>query len=354
MSESPTPDKPASTDPASEDEGWREARVPLKFAGSRLDVFLATHFERWSRKQIKKVIQAGQVKVNGKRGKAGQTLQTGDMLRIPVMHKAVAAIEDAKEAARQAVHVDAEVRTLYRDDALLIIDKPAGLPVHGGAGIIDRTLIDELREDVLAGYGLVHRLDRHTSGCVALVRGEEARRTMMEAFRDASPNVRKVYEAVVSGVPEEAQGTIDLPLAPPGHGGKARVDEVHGKPARTHWRVLERLPRAARLEVTLETGRTHQIRAHLAAIGHPLVVDPLYAFRKGWTIPDPRGIRHARLTRTPLHARELTVPHPETSQPVTARAPVPADIKYALELLRIAQARGRTRGGLPPPSSLDA
>jgi len=126
------------------------------------------------------------------------------------------------------------------------------------------------------------------------------------------------------------------------------VSAGQGKEARTRFSTLETFVRSARLEIVPETGRTHQIRAHLEAIGHPLLVDPLYAHRKGWRIPDPRGQRDAHLRRTPLHARRLTLPHPRTGETIVVDSPLPADMKHALEILRIITARGRKRGGLPP------
>ena len=242
-----------------------------------------------------------------------------------------------------------EVVELHRDDDLLVVAKPADMPVHSGAGLgAVETLLEALRDDVLAGFGLVHRLDKDTSGVIALVKGEDLRRTTVEQFADPDGGVEKVYEAIVSGLPEPAEGVIDAPLLPPGHGTRARVDEETGKPARTRYRTLEGFVRAARIELTLETGRTHQIRAHLWHAGFPLIADPLYGRRKAWRIHDPRGQRDAYLRRTPLHARRLVLPHPRTGERIEIEAPLPDDMKYALEVLRVVAARGRKRGGLPP------
>lgn len=315
----------------------------------RLDRFLADSFPLYSRRQLVQVVKSGQVRVNGVRARPGQILHTGDRLEMPVWSRVLPQIEKERAKVREVSRPTSDVVELYRDDDLLIVSKPPGVPVHGGAlqGHA-RTLIDLMREDVLAGYGLVHRLDRGTTGAIALVRGDEMRKTMMERFAAADDSIEKLYEAIVSGVPEPAEGVIDAPLAPPGHGGKARVDPVRGKPARTHYRTLETFTRAARVELRLETGRTHQIRVHLASIGTPLLVDPLYTGRKGWRIPDPRGSRDAYLRRSPLHAKSLTLPHPRTGDLVTVESPTPADMKYALEVLRVVTARGRKRGGLPP------
>ena len=329
----------------------RTAFVPARADGERLDRFLAEYFPNYSRRQLRRVIGAGLVRLNDKRARAGTTVQSGDRLEIPVLSDAVREIEQRRVEARDATRPEHEVVELHRDEDLIIVAKPAGLPVHGGAGITDETLIDVLREDILAGFGLVHRLDRGTTGAIALVRGEALRKRTVEAFGDPEGGVRKIYEAIVSGVPDEDEGVIDLPLSPPGHRGKARVDERGGKPSRTRYRVVEAFTRAARVELELETGRIHQIRVHMAAIGHPLLVDPLYAARRRILINDPRGVRPARLNRTPLHARTLSLPHPVTGETVAVDAPVPADMRYALEILRVVTGRGLKRGGLPPAQS---
>ena len=331
------------------DEDRRSAKVPPEGDGQRLDRFLADCFPLYSRRQLTHVIKAGLIRVNSVVAKPGTTLAAGDYLELPVWSKVLPGIEKKRAALRNVGRVPTEIEELYRDDDLLVVAKPAGVPVHGGAGVgHGETLIDLLREDVLAGFSLVHRLDRDTTGALALVRGDELRVATMERFADPEGGIEKTYEAIVSGEPDPAEGVIDLPLAPPGHGGRARVDEEHGKDARTRYRTLETFVRSARLELTLETGRTHQIRAHLWAAGFPLLVDPLYGRRKGWRIPDPRGERDAHLRRTPLHARRLTLPHPRTGEVLTVEAPLPADMQHVLEILRVVTARGRARGGLPP------
>ncbi len=336
------PDEPHTTD-------RRIARVPPHGDGERLDRFLASSFPSYSRRQIGDAIRAGLVRVNKRKARPGALLAAGDELELPVWSKVLPDLDRRRTRARERGKPPTEVVELHRDDYLLVVSKPAGVAVHGGAGQQDmRTLIDLLREDILDGYGLVHRLDRDTTGAIALVRGTELRKHTMQRFTDGDPAIRKVYEAIVTGVPDPSTGDIDIPLAPPGHRSKARVDETGGKPALTRYRTLETFVRAARLELELLTGRTHQVRVHLQAIGHPLLVDPLYAGRKGWRIPDPRGENDAHLRRTPLHARTLTLPHPKTGDAITVTAPLPDDMKYALEVLRVVTGRGRKRGGLPP------
>jgi 23S rRNA pseudouridine1911/1915/1917 synthase len=333
----------------SRDEDRRSAKVPPTADGQRLDRFLAEYFPLYSRRQLTHVVKAGHVRVNSVVAKPGTMLAAGDHLELPVWSKVLPGIEKKRASLRNVGRVPTEVEEFYRDDDLIIIAKPAGVPVHGGAGVAHgATLIDLMREDILAGFGLVHRLDKDTTGALALVRGEAQRAATVARFADPDGGIEKIYEAIVSGEPDPAEGIIDLPLTPPGFGGRAVVDEERGKPARTRYRTIETFVRSARLELTLETGRTHQIRAHLWAAGFPLLVDPLYGRRKAWRIPDPRGERDAHLRRTPLHARRLSLPHPRTGEQITVDVPLPADMKHLLEILRVVTARGRARGGLPP------
>ncbi len=323
----------------------RHALVPAEGDGQRLDRFLVESFPRYSRRKITEVIKSGAVRVNGKRARPGLVLARGDRLEIPVLSTAVAQVVKetrAKADLRNRVRPPRGVAVLYRDDDLLVVSKPPRVPVHGGARLTHTvTLLDMLKDDVIAGFGLVHRLDRDTSGAIALVRGEELRAVASERFRDPEGGVEKVYDALVDGTPTPDAGEIDLPLTTPERRGKARVDEVDGRPARTRYVTTETFASASRLRVELLTGRTHQIRAHLAAIGHPLLVDARYGTRGGWKLKDPRGKLDAHLRRTPLHASRLTVPHPRTGRPVTVDAPLAPDIRYALEVLRVEAGRRR-------------
>jgi RluA family pseudouridine synthase len=284
------------------------------------------------------VIREGGVSVGGRPLRAGALLRGGERIALPPLEEAVAAAARRARAPRAPPGVVA----LHRDADLLVVNKPPGVPAHGGA-LIERgtTLLELLRDDVREGFGLAHRLDRDTSGAIALVRDAPARAAAMRAFAEGE-SVEKTYDAIVEGAPDPPDGTIDLPLLDPGHGGRARVDPRRGKRAVTDYRTVERFEGASRLSLSPRTGRTHQIRAHLAAIGHPLVVDPLYGARSGWRLVDPKGGPAARLARTPLHCARLSLLHPTTGERVEVAAPLFPDHRRALEVLRIVSGRRPT------------
>ena len=331
------------------DADRRYARVPAHLAGGRLDRFLAEHFPNYSRRQLRDAILAGLVRVNGVRARPGTTLAPQDRLELPVWSQVIPRLEAERESRRTPPPAN-ELRELVRDEDLLVVDKPWGIPVHAGAGWqTEDTVLDLLKEDVLAGFGLVHRLDRDTTGVLVLAKGTACRNVLSAQFSEPDGPVEKVYDALVAGVPEEDDAVIDLPLLPPAQGSPARVDRDRGKPARTSFEVVERFARAARLRVRLHTGRTHQIRAHLRAIGYPLLVDPLYGQRKALRVAGPRDQPAVHLRRTPLHARSLTFVHPHTEALTSVTAPLPADMQSVLSMLRTLTGRGRKTGGLPPP-----
>jgi 23S rRNA pseudouridine1911/1915/1917 synthase len=226
---------------------------------------------------------------------------------------------------------------VLEDEHLLVVDKPAGMVVHPGAGVAEGTLVQELAGKVAGGPeaqrpGVVHRLDRDTSGLLVLARSEAVHAALQEAIRRRE--VEREYLALVSGRPGSRTGTIDAPI------GRDRANRTlmstrTDKPRRavTHFEVLEELPSRALLRVTLETGRTHQIRAHMAAIGHPVCGDQAYGGRVCG--------REIGLTRQFLHSARLVFSHPVTRERVECESKPPADLRRALDAVR----RGSAPGG---------
>jgi 23S rRNA pseudouridine1911/1915/1917 synthase len=228
-------------------------------------------------------------------------------------------------------------RIVLEDEHLLVVDKPAGMVVHPGAGVAEGTLVQELAGKLVGGPdperpGVVHRLDRDTSGLLVLARSEAVHAALQEAIRRRE--VEREYLALVSGRPGSRTGTIDAPI------GRDRANRTvmstrTDKPRRavTHFEVLEELHGRALLRVTLETGRTHQIRAHMAAIGHPVCGDQAYGGRACG--------REVGLTRQFLHSARLVFSHPVTRERVECESKPPADLRRALDAVR----RGSAPGG---------
>jgi len=307
-------------------------------AGSRLDVFLS-RAAGISRSQAAKAVTAGGVTVNDGPAKASYRLREGDRV---VFRK-------PRPAPCEVVPEDIPLRVLYEDPHLIVIDKPAGMVVHPAAGNYRGTLVNALLHHCgdLTGIGavlrpgIVHRLDKGTSGVLVAAKTEEAHEGLARQFRDR--RVKKVYLALCHGDPRQEEGIVSLPVGRhPVERKKMSVRSRRGKEAVTRWRVRERLGDFALLEVVIETGRTHQIRVHLNAVGHPVVGDAVYG-RKGFWRTLPQGdLRRLiqTLGRQALHAWSLTFSHPWDGRPLTFTAPLPADIEDLLNFLR-----GRAHGG---------
>ncbi len=286
-------------------------RVPAEAAGERLDVFLAGHVG--SRSAAQKLIDAGRVRVDGEPRPKRHTLAGGETITI----------EDATDAERPAAPT-AAFGTAYQDEHLLVVDKPAGVVTHPGAGRSDGTLAQALAGIAAGGPdperpGIVHRLDRDTSGLLVVARSEAAHSALSAMI--AAREVERGYIALVEGRPPARRGTIDAPL---GRDRRNRTrmstDTDDARDAVTHFEVARALPRTTLLDVRLETGRTHQIRAHLKAIGHPVCGDPEYG--------TPRRLG---LERQFLHAARLAFTHPVTGEALELTSPLPADLRDALE-----------------------
>ena len=294
------------------------AKVPAALGGMRLDQALARMFPQYSRNRLQEWVRSGHIRLNGERC-AQRTLVVGGE-----------AIEIAPPRAPQGAAPEAQrmpLQIVFEDRDLIVIDKPVGLVVHPGAGVPDRTLLNALLAHApeLAAVpraGIVHRIDKDTSGLLVVAKNVVAQAKLAEQL--ATRTVRRVYLALVQGDPP-ASGVIDAPV---GRDVRARIRMTvtrRGKDARTRYRVLERYGRAALVECRLETGRTHQIRVHFQFIRHPLIGDPVYR----------RGTRHGvSFARQALHAAELELVHPRTGKTMHWRSPLPRDMAALLERLR--------------------
>jgi 23S rRNA pseudouridine1911/1915/1917 synthase len=285
--------------------------------GQRLDRFLAGHVG--SRAEAQRLVGAGLVRVAGALRPNRHLLSAGDTVIVRRVKDRVAPLSDGAKPARF------EIR--YEDEHLMVVDKPPGVVVHPAKGHREGTLAQALGVKVAGGEephraGIVHRLDRDTSGLLVVARTEQAHRLLKSAL--SARRLHREYAALVEGHPPARSGTIDAPI------GRERrnrlrmsIDTDFPREARTHFELEERLPSSTLLRVLLDTGRTHQIRVHLAAIGHPVCGDPLYG---------KAGLYG--LERQFLHARRLTFEHPITCRPVDVVSEIPADLRQALELAR--------------------
>jgi 23S rRNA pseudouridine1911/1915/1917 synthase len=284
----------------------------------RLDLALIQKHPGLSRRQAREAIEKGQVELDGT-----VTLEAGS----PV-GEASRIVWDKNRKARHRVR--SSLRILYEDDALLVVDKPAGLlsvPTERGAEAEDTALgrVEEYaarRHPRHPYVGVVHRLDRFTSGALAFALNPVARQGLRTLFREH--RIERVYRVLVGGEPGASSGTIDRPIHDSFEGGRRHLARSGdpARPARTHYRVLERLPGASLLEVELDTGRQHQIRLHLASVGLPVLGDRVYG------VPQPGAARPM------LHALVLGFTHPLTGALVRASSPVPDDFEGLLLSLR--------------------
>jgi 23S rRNA pseudouridine1911/1915/1917 synthase len=307
----------------------REQLAPPESRGERLDQALARVFPDFTRSRLRGLLEAGHALVDGKPAKASLRLKGGERLSLKVPPPTPAV--PVAEALPLSV--------LHEDKDLVVVDKAAGMVVHPGAGHASGTLVNALLHRVkdLAGVGgelrpgIVHRLDKDTTGCLVVAKHEKALVALQKAFK--SRTVGKTYLALVHGTPKAVEARIETlygrhPVNRQRFTGKVK----EGKPALTVYRVREAFDGAALVEVDLLTGRTHQIRVHLSEAGHPLLGDSLYgAGRK------PKGRAdeaQALIGRQALHAWTLSFPHPRTGKVLHVEAPLPADFTAALELLR--------------------
>ncbi len=302
----------------------RTLLVPEGLAGERLDTALARLFGL-SRTRAAELVGAGQVTVDGEAVAKSERVVPGALLDVLLPEPAgpVAVVPQRVEG----------IEIVHDDDAVVVVDKPVGVAVHASPGWRGPTVVGHL---AAAGFriatggaperqGIVQRLDVGTSGVMVIAKSEHAYSRLKQAFRSRA--VDKTYHALVQGHPDPLRGTIDAPIArAPKHDHKFTV-RADGKHSVTHYDTLEAHRFASLLEVRLETGRTHQIRVHMAAVRHPCVGDPFYG-------GDPALAHRVGLTRQWLHATRLGFEHPGTGEYVEYESPYPADLAHALEVIR--------------------
>lgn len=314
----------------------RQFVVPADQAGVRLDWFLAQQLPAYSRVLLRKAINAAGVRVDGRREKAAHKLRAGETITVVLP-------ELAREGPRPE---NIPLNILYEDDALAAIDKPPGMVVHPGKGHWAGTLTAALQFhfDQLSTAGgptrpgIVHRLDRDTSGVIVVAKNDRVHMHLARQFEKRT--VEKEYFAVCAGTAELDRDTIDLPVGLHPHQREKmaiRREHATSRHAQTYYEVAERFDGFTAIRVLPKTGRTHQIRLHLANIGCPVLCDRLYGGRaqitRGEITRDPADTE-VLLARQALHARRLKIEHPTTGEPIEFIAPVPADIEGVLTALR--------------------
>ncbi len=287
--------------------------------GERIDSYIASVTEL-SRSNVQKLIEGGAILVNGKTCKANYKLRAGDVAEIQMPEP-----EDI-EALPENIPLD----IIYEDSDIIVINKARGMVVHPAAGNYTGTLVNALLyhckdlSDIngVRRPGIVHRIDKDTTGLLAVAKNNNAHLALAEQLQDHT--MSRVYYAVVEGIIGENSGTVNAPIGRHDNDRKKMaVNTRVGKPAVTHFEVLERLDNCTLVKCRLETGRTHQIRVHMAYTGHPVTGDPVY------------GIKNTRgMDGQALHAGELTLIHPATGEPVTFKAPLPEDFEKLLKRLR--------------------
>jgi 23S rRNA pseudouridine955/2504/2580 synthase len=286
----------------------------------RLDRWFKRHFPGLGHGRLEKLLRTGQVRIDGKRARAGDRLSTGQSIRVPPLEEWAGGPPRALPPGKPRDGDGAALRAavLYRDDDLIVLNKPAGLAVQGGTGTVHHLdgLLDALRFEASERPRLVHRLDKDTSGILLLARNAAAAAALGAAFRGKT--ARKVYWAVVVGLPLPRQGKIDMALAKlPGRGGEKMAPEDDGKSAVTYYSVIENAGDKASFVALLPvTGRTHQLRAHCLALETPILGDGKYGGARS-QIPGAPGVRQLQ-----LHARSIALPHPRGGI-LEATAPLP-------------------------------
>ncbi|HEY0456052.1 MAG TPA: RluA family pseudouridine synthase [Verrucomicrobiae bacterium] len=303
--------------------------IEVSRPGERFDTFLRERYPAISRGTLQRLIEQGHIKLNGQIVKSTHQPRAGETVEVTFPEPRPA----------QALPEDIPLDVLYEDDDLLVINKPTGLVVHPASGNEEHTLVNALLHHCkgqlsgiggVARPGIVHRLDKETSGCLVVAKNDVAHLKLADQFEKRS--VEKVYLAIVCGEIPRMSGEIEAAIARhPTHRKRMAVNEGEGRASRTSYRVLERLKGSTLMEALLHTGRTHQIRVHFQHIGFPVAGDSTYGAKKTKDLAELTGFRPARVM---LHSQKLVFIHPRTEQKIASEAPLPEDFRQALEALK--------------------
>lgn len=303
------------------------SRVPDALAGMRLDQALAEMFASYSRARLQQWIRGGQVTVDARQWRAKDKVLGGEQIEL------TATLAEEVTSLPQAI----PLHIVYEDEHLLVINKPAGLVVHPAAGNHDGTMLNALLHYApelvhVPRAGIVHRIDKETSGLLVVARTLTAQADLVQQLQERS--IEREYEAVAMGVMTSG-GSVDAPIGRHAIDRKRMAVTRSGKPAVSHYRVAERFRIHTHIKVHLETGRTHQIRVHMAYIHHPLLGDPVY----GGRLRIPPGSSESLIAtlrtfkRQALHAARLALQHPESGEPMEWHAPLPDDMTTLIKAL---------------------
>ncbi len=304
--------------------------IEKSLPSERLDTYLRGKFPAASRGAIQRLIEEGHIRVNGRTVKPTHAPRAGEQVEVHW--------PEARPAEAQPEELPLDI--LYEDNRLLVLNKAPGVVVHPASGHEEHTLVNALlhycagRLSGIGGVarpGIVHRLDKETSGCLVVAKDDDTHVALSAQF--AGRKVEKIYEAIVCGEMQREQGEVRAAIARhPSHRKRMAVDEDLGRAARTGYRLLERLQGATLVEAILHTGRTHQIRVHFQFLGYPLVGDKTYGNRQNQRLADLTGYIAPRQM---LHARHLRFTHPQTAKRMDFEAPCPEDFLDALSALRV-------------------
>lgn len=310
--------------------GTEVIEIDRSYPAERLDTWLRGRFPEVSRGAIQRLIDEGFIRVNGRVVKPTHTPRAGERVEV----------QWPEPRAPEAQPEDIPLSILYEDEALLVVNKPPGLVVHPASGNETRTLVNALLHHCrgqlsgiggVARPGIVHRLDKDTSGCLVVAKNDETHVALSAQF--ASRKVEKIYHAIVCGEVLRDRGEIRAAIARhPSHRKCMAVDEEVGRQAHTSYQVLDRLNGASLVEARLHTGRTHQIRVHFKFLGYPLVGDLVYGNRQNQRLEE---LTRYRATRQMLHAWRLAFIHPRSGRRLACEAPRPEDFQDALRALSV-------------------